>query len=588
MVCRLPALGLLAALSTAAVAGCDNTETAPGRTGGAGGGIETGGSGGSGGQGEGGAPSDPSGIDWEPCPLYVDQPNGPQAECALIDAPLRWAEPDGPTIGIFVQRLRGAAADVRGQIWFLEGGPGGSGADFDSFMERMQELDPTLDLYTVDHRGVGRSARLTCADQEKPSSDWGISVSPDEAAGCRDALVETWGDDLAEFSTTAAGRDLAHLIDATAEPGKDVFVYGVSYGTYWAHRYLQVAPDQATAVILDSIAPPGETFVPYDRDFDQVGRDFMALCAADPLCSEKLGADPWSALVDLSNALEEGHCPQLTATWGLDASTLPVVLASLLMGPVTRTYFPALVYRYARCSPPDIDAIEHLLTVFFGGPQETTYYDELMSDSLFYNVALSELWPNANEHPTLRAINAEQAGLEVTVGLTPRVTEVQGIWPAYPDDEYVEEWADTDIPLLMMNGDLDPQTPIWVAQPAAEHLHAANQQFVRVPRSAHCVVAATPVAQSSDQSCGLTMMLSFLQDPNVPVDTSCIANIPAESFTGVPANNLYVFGIQDLWENVQAAAAAPSTVEPRFRRELSRVRRWLRSRGVTLQHETRH
>jgi pimeloyl-ACP methyl ester carboxylesterase len=571
-------LGLSVAL-TLALIGCDSSiETDPPLAGGSGaaGAPEAGGSGEG---GEGGAPPT-SGVVWEACPLYLDQPEGPQAECALLDVPLRWAEPEGATIGIFVQRLLGSG-DVRGQLWLLEGGPGGSGADFDSFMEEMHDLDPTLDLYAIDHRGVGRSARLSCPAQETAGSDWGLSVSPDEAPACLDALLEIWGDDLAEFTSTAAARDLERLIERTAEAEKDIFVYGVSYGTYWAHRYLQIAPAQATAVILDSIAPPGESFVPYDSDFDQVGQDFMGLCGADALCSEKLGADPWARVEDLTIALEGGHCPELTATWGLGASSLPVVLASLLMSPVARTYFPALVYRYARCAPGDIAAIDQLLTVFFGGPRETSYYDELMSDSLFYNVALSELWPNAADHPSVEAIDAEQAGLHVTIGLTPRVAAVQDVWPVYADDEYVGNWASTGLPILMMNGDLDPQTPIWVAQPAGENLNAANQQFVMVPRAAHCAANATPVAQPGDQPCGLSIMLSFLLDPNAPVDTSCIATIPAESFTGVPANNLYVFGSADLWENA-TQSAQPAPAPPGLRREVARSRRWLRSRGVEL------
>jgi len=573
-------LGLIVTFSSLLAIACDSTvDTDPTPTGGAGGAPGDVGGGGAGAGGEAGAPPNPNDVEWKACPLYVDQPDGPATECALIDVPLRWSEPDGPTIDIFVQRLRGDADATRGQLWLLEGGPGGSGADFDSFMEEMHDLDPSLDLYAVDHRGVGRSARLSCPDQETEGSLWGGSVAPDEAAACRDALLDTWGDDLAEFTSTAAARDLERLIDRTAVSTEDVFVYGVSYGTYWAHRYLQVAPAQATAVILDSIAPPGESFVAYDADFDQVGQDFMALCGADALCSEKLGPDPWAAVVDLSVALEQGHCPALTTSWGLDASSLPMVLSTLLMTPVTRTYLPALVYRYARCSPADIDAIDTLLTVFFGGPQETSYYDTLSSDGLFYNVALSELWPN--QHPNPADVEAEQATLHVTTGLAPRVTAVQDIWPAYADDQYVDNWADTSVPILMMNGDLDPQTPIWVAEPAGQNLNGPNQQFVMVPRSAHWPRNATPVAAPGDQPCGLSIMLGFLLDPNTPVDQSCLATIPEEAFTGVAENNLYVFGNADLWENGSAKAQA-SAAPPSLERELRRSRRYLRSRGVGL------
>ncbi len=520
-----------------------------------------------------GGPPIGKGVTWSDCPLFVDQPDGPQAECATIDVPLRWSEPDGPTIGIFVQRLRGTAPTIRGQLWLLEGGPGGSGADFDAWMDRFRKLDPTLDLYAVDHRGVGRSARLGCPDQETAKSDWGVQVSPAEAGACRDAVKATWGDDLAEFTTTAAARDLGRLIDVTQEPGRDVFVYGVSYGTYWAHRYLQVHPDQATAVVLDSIAPPGDDFVQYDSGFDRVAHDLMNLCAADTLCASKLGADPWAALGDLSTALSMGHCPSLTASWGLDASTLRSVLASLLIDPKTRTYVPALVYRYARCEAADVTAIEGMLTVLFGSPT-TTYYDTLSSDALFYNVALSELWPNPNAHPTSQEIDESEAGLYVTTGLTPRVAAVEDVWPVYPDDSYVGAWAQTGTPLLMMNGDLDPMTPIQIASQAKNHFNGQNQQFFTIPRAAHAVTLETPVAHDGDTPCGMSILVSFLANPKAPPDTGCIATIPPESFTGDPAINLYLLGTKDLWENGVATVARSAAPPPGFDSSVRRTRRW--------------
>ncbi len=557
-----PALGIVSLLLCAA---CGDSAVQPGGAGGgggAGGDPATGGAGGSGGS---------STSDWAPCPLYVDQPDGPEAECATFDVPLRWSEPEGPTIGVFVQRLRGVGP-IRGQLWLLEGGPGGSGADFDAWMEELHELDPSLDLYAVDHRGVGRSARLGCPAQETVGSEWGSSVAPTEAAACRDALLAQWGSDLGEFTATAAARDLGHLIELFARPDQAAYVYGVSYGTYWAHRYLQLFPDQADGVVLDSIAPPGIDFVTYDADFDRVGQDFLALCAADSICSGKLGADPWTTLGSVSAMLAAGHCAELQQSWGLDAEALRLVLAVLLMSPITRTYLPATIYRLQRCEPGDVTALDQMLTLLFGD-QQTSYYDTLSSDALFYNVALSELWPDADAHPTMTEIEAAEAALFITTGLTPRVAEVQDVWPAYPDDGLVDGWANTTTPLLMLNGDLDPMTPIWLAELMAPHFVGPHQSFVTVPRAAHAVTGQTPVA-SGDVMCGLAITLSFLQDPNLPPDTSCLADIPAESFSGDPALNNLVFGSPDLWENVSgfAPTAEPSSA---LKRQLAQARRWL-------------
>jgi pimeloyl-ACP methyl ester carboxylesterase len=532
------------------------------------------GAGGGGGEG-GGPPVEP--LVWEPCPLYLDQPDGIQAECAVLDVPLRWAEPDGETIGIFVQRLRGTADTIRGQVWLLEGGPGGSGADWDSFMEALRSLDPTLDYYAVDHRGVGRSARLGCP-QEEENTAGGTSIAPVETEGCRDALLAQWGDGLAEFSTTAAARDLGALIDAGAQPGQVAFVIGVSYGTYWAHRYLQLFPQQSQGVVLDSIAPPGESFVHYDTDFNAVGQDLLELCGADPLCSSKLGADPWAALVDLSAALEGGHCPQLTATWGLDAETLPSVLSMLLLSPDTRTYIPAIVHRYARCEAADIDAIEQLLGVLFGGPATESYYDQLYSTALFYNVSFGELWPNPGMHPTDAEIEADAATVYIGGGLAPSLHAIQDVWPAYPDDEWVDAWAAPVSPVLMLNGDLDPQTPIWLGELAAEHLAGPTAWFVRVPRAAHAVIGQTPTPAGETVGCGLEMVLAFLEEPSQKPSTDCLAQIPEESFSGDPELNAYLLGTTDLWENdASAKVVASATLPAHLERAVRDVRRRIRT-----------
>ena len=75
-------------------------------------------------------------VNWEECPLYPDNSPPRVAECGLVDLPLRAAEPEGPTIEIWVQRLRGTSSQKRGQIWFLYGGPGGSGAAYAGTMDQ--------------------------------------------------------------------------------------------------------------------------------------------------------------------------------------------------------------------------------------------------------------------------------------------------------------------------------------------------------------------------------------------------------------------------------------------------------------------
>jgi hypothetical protein len=105
-----------------------------------------------------------------------------------------------------------------------------------------------------------------------------------------------------------------------------------------------------------------------------------------------------------------------------------------------------------------------------------------------------------------------------------------------------------------------------------------HQTFVTVPRAAHCVTCQTPV-EPGEQMCGLTLTLSFLQDPTAPLDETCLADIPAESFVGDPALNSLVFGSVDLWENVATPAPALEPSAQRTR-QLERARRRLDRAGL--------
>jgi pimeloyl-ACP methyl ester carboxylesterase len=47
--------------------------------------------------------------------------------------------------------------------------------------------------------------------------------------------------------------DLGMLADALKAPNTPIVVYGISFGTYIAHRYMHLFPEQPGAVILDSL-----------------------------------------------------------------------------------------------------------------------------------------------------------------------------------------------------------------------------------------------------------------------------------------------------------------------------------------------
>jgi pimeloyl-ACP methyl ester carboxylesterase len=130
---------------------------------------------------------------------------------------------------------------------------------------------------------VGGSDRLYCP-QEEPGT-WRLPYPVLDIDACIQFIKDTWGDTLNGFTTTAAARDVGELIKLTRQSGQRVFVWGGSYGSYLAHRYLQLFPDQPDGVIMAGISPPHRLLTEYDYYFNLNVAKLFDLCARDLLCS---------------------------------------------------------------------------------------------------------------------------------------------------------------------------------------------------------------------------------------------------------------------------------------------------------------
>lgn len=465
-------------------------------------------------------------IAWEPCALRHDG-KGQPTQCATTGMPLVWDDPDGPSIELFAQRhlRRGGASRV---LWMLAGGPGQTGAVYESYVKDLARSLPDTDLYVFEHRGVGRSTRLGCPEQEHPDSDEGVDISSDEWPACLDAVQAEWGEDLAAFSSAAAADDLAAWIRQTSD-GREVFVYGGSYGTTLAHRFLQRHPDLADGVILDSLALDVDHRV-YDAEYDAIGRELLARCAEDARCAEALGDDPVQTARDALAAVTESPCGRV------DASTLRRGAGAFLADSSLRGFAPALFARALRCDENDARDLDQLVSLFVD--RAPHYTETLGSPVLFRNIELSEQWPEP--WPTQAELDAQDAAALFSVGLGPSSRPLLDLWPRYAwDPETDDALAITDTPLLMLQGGLDPQTPPDRARAAREHFTGPGQHFVLFPEGAHILLGST-AGRGGD--CATRLLEAFLDDPYAAPDTACVDTVKPISFTGQPLSSAVLIG----------------------------------------------
>jgi len=495
-------------------------------------------------------------VTWFPCPLHEGSATL-DAECARVSLPRHWDTPgDGARFQTYAKRRLGAGASA--QLWFLHGGPGGSGViGLPPMMESLQAAMPALDVYTLDARGTGYSEFLRCPDQEDPAGPGGETITAAELDACMQHLDATHGADLALFGPTAAAIDLAALIHATREPGKRVFLWGGSGGTFWAQRFLQLFPAGADGVILEGIAPADESLVFQDEYVEKNGREVLARCRADAFCAARL-PDPEGTLQALYAKLADGHCAALQ----IEPGTVRYFLWQLLYYWPHLGTVPAFILRLDRCSAADQQAIVHFYNALFQQPSPARE----MSMLVFYNEVFSELW----EHRSFAdnaALLAYLDGVHADTLVTPDAGHGRNAlflrWPRY-HDPLDDAWAATDVPLLMLQGELDPATPLDFALEMLEHFAGPHQTFVRFPHAPHNAVSGSPTSSDPAAStCGKRLWLDFMRDPAAEPDLGCVAETLPIDFEG-QTYGPHFFGTRDYWSET-AVKQAPAPLPPELR-----------------------
>ncbi|RLN78929.1 hypothetical protein BBJ28_00015334 [Nothophytophthora sp. Chile5] len=346
-------------------------------------------------------------------------------ECARVEVPLCHpgvCESD-KTIELFVRRLLADPGDDDApSLWLLQGGPGGTSVAMEDVMGTLSDFaSGAVNFYTMDHRGTGRSNYLECvaAQALADGSPGQTSITLEELPECAQDVLFEMDDQSAAYSVTSAAKDLVFLLDTIhgVDASPNVFVYGVSYGTYLVERVMHLAPSQVRGYVLDGVvaeagADPSArtTFSHWNQNLQAPTRRLLELCAQQPdscplaLSSDEDVIDQVLAMYDALDAQDpsDNSCTALL-TWyfgvELPSQALRFLLSSMVALSETRLMIPSVLARVQRCSDNDFEEIEALLDPLWRtleGVASIASLDVLAGGDLIYLlITLSDLyaWP---------------------------------------------------------------------------------------------------------------------------------------------------------------------------------------------------
>jgi pimeloyl-ACP methyl ester carboxylesterase len=441
--------------------------------------------------------------------------------CGAIRVPLDWSRgSDPPTdlkVAFRVFTHTDASDPALEPLVAFEGGPGyGSIGSASSYLAMMGPLRRRHDLIVMDQRGTGASGAIDC-----PALQRGVGEYVDLVADCADTL----GDAANAYGSAAAADDLHAILQGLGIAKVDL--YGDSYGTYLAQVFALHHPDEVRAVVLDGA---------YDQSFDVFARDASAAIRR-----------AWRSLCARNRT-----CPHVLRTFGTYARTLA---ALPLVGTVDgrrveltdeglaqMVYDGAYVFTIYRDLPAAIEAAERgdtvpLLRLASEDLSETGNGSNVHAYSAGLYMAVSchdypTVWdPTAS--PSQRRSQLEQA----IAGLAPgafapfargpylhSLYEYELVYgclkwpaPAVADPAFPSDLTRSDVPILVLDGELDVTTPLSNAKAVADAWPHAT--LVEVRNEIHIS------ALYDMEGCASAIVQRFITSLETG-DTSCASQIP--------------------------------------------------------------
>jgi len=391
--------------------------------------------------------------------------NGPQslstsARCGTLSVPENPDLADGRTLDLaFAVVPARASSPQPDPVFFLAGGPGQSALDVAPMIAAaLRDVNRDRHLVFLDQRGTGDSNPLNCEFDEQ--DDW-LEMDFDRINAELKRCLADWDADVQFYTSTDAARDLDQLRQQLNF--EQINLIGGSYGTRLGQVYLRNYPQPVRSVVLDAVVPTrlrlgSEHAVKLDKTlnilFDQ--------CSQSEACSSEFPNIKTAFRNLIDRYRDSGQ--SITIAHPRTGQSTPIEFSSDVL---------ASALRFLAYSPQTQMIIPYLVheAETTGSPNRIASQAMIVSDQITGNIALglnfavgcSEDWPSWP-----RDIDASNTVLGNT--MTEFYETVCSWWPAGAAPTNFHDPFDSEAPVLILSGELDPVTP-------PEYGDEVDQQF---------------------------------------------------------------------------------------------------------------
>ncbi|HKR00958.1 MAG TPA: alpha/beta fold hydrolase [Pyrinomonadaceae bacterium] len=364
-------------------------------------------------------------------------------------------------------------------VFFFAGGPGQGAASLAGYMGEgpLARLRQERDLVFVDQRGTGESNPLICSlftDDNDLRVYFEDMFPAKEVRACREQLEKIA--DLKLYTTSIAIEDVDDVRRALGY--EKINLYGGSYGTTVALAYLRRYREHVRSVVLAGVAPTDLKLpLPFAKGAQYAIDHLIDDCAADAACHaafpdlrreftsviDRLSKEPVS--IELINPVSK-KSQRVSLGRGVFAERLRMMLYGL--GPASTV--PLLIHRaYQGDFKPFVLAVL---------PQAQGIYQSL-SLGMYFSVTCSESVPFISEEE----IRKETAGTFLGDYRVRVHQDACREWPRATVPGGFTNAVNSDAPVLLLSGEVDPASPHWLGVEVARHL--PNSLQVTIPQGGH-------------------------------------------------------------------------------------------------------